>query len=260
MIVDIQVSAATNPWPVLRDATLAAEHAGYGAALVYDHLAGATLGGSTVLEPLALLGALAVATTRIELGTSVINLGLRSPAAVASAASSVATISGRHVHLGVGAGPSPSSRFAAELDAVGHPIPSSIAARHAVVEQAFDIFDAVWSPDRPDELGTFPSPDLRPTIVVGLHSRDLAELAGRRADGVNVPWSSARRDELIDVARGARPNDSSFVVTTWTRWAPELLDPEHPDRRTMDATGIDRLVLAVLDRADVDRIARHCVM
>ena len=79
----------------------------------------------------------------------------------------------------------------------------------------------------------------------------LAELAGRRADGVNVGWDHPRRDELLDVARRARGDRPGFVVTTWLRWAPELLDPDHPTRRAMAARHLDRVVLTVPAAVDV---------
>ena len=96
------------------------------------------------------------------------------------------------------------------------------------------------------------------TVLVGLNSVALAELAGRRADGINVAWHHPRRDELIDAATAAfaasgRPG--AFVLTVWTRWDDSLLDPDHERRREMADRGIDRLILAELGLVQPERIA-----
>ena len=111
--VDVQLNPAQSGWPELRDMALAAEAAGYGAVWVYDHLAGASIGGDTMLETFSFLGALAVSTSTIELGTLVVNVNNRAPGLLAVAAASIVAISGRPLHLGLGAGTSPTSRWAA---------------------------------------------------------------------------------------------------------------------------------------------------
>jgi hypothetical protein len=95
-------------------------------------------------------------------------------------------------------------------------------------------------------LDTFPLPDPPPSRIVGVNSVALSELAGRRADGVNVAWNHPRRQELLDAARaaaGGRP----FTLTAWVPWEPALQDPDHPVRREMAAAGIGRVILVVLD-------------
>ena len=82
----------------------------------------------------------------------------------------------------------------------------------------------------------------RPSLL-GVNGPSLAALAGRRADGVNVGWDHPRRDELFAVALAERAERRGFMLTTWTPWAPELLDPDHPTRRAM--ADLDRVVLVV---------------
>ena len=83
-------------------------------------------------------------------------------------------------------------------------------------------------------------------VVLGANGPALAALAGRRADGVNVGWDHPRRDELLAAAVAARGGRrDGFELSTWTTWAPELLDPDQPQRRAMAAAGLDRLVLVV---------------
>jgi alkanesulfonate monooxygenase SsuD/methylene tetrahydromethanopterin reductase-like flavin-dependent oxidoreductase (luciferase family) len=244
--VDIQFSPAAASWREIRAAALAAEEQGYGAVWVFDHLAGVSLGGSSMLECCSLLGALAEATTTIELGTMVANVWNREPGTLVTAAATVVELAGgRQVHLGLGAGSSPASSFAHEQRVTGGTIAPDIADRHARVAEVIDLARRTWHPDRPDDLATFPFPDPRPVVLVGTNSPALSRLAGRSADGINVPWRHARRDELLAAASDAA-GDRPFSRTTYVLFDPDLLDPTHPDRVEMSSLGIDRLVLTEL--------------
>jgi alkanesulfonate monooxygenase SsuD/methylene tetrahydromethanopterin reductase-like flavin-dependent oxidoreductase (luciferase family) len=256
-IVDVQFNAGNAEWPLLLDATLAAEAAGFGAVWVFDHLAGASLRGHGMLECFTWLGALAASTSRIELGTLVTNVWNREPGVLAVAAASVEHVARRQVYLGLGAGTSPGSRFAAEQHAVGHNVRPSLDERHARVVQTLQLLEEMWVADRAEHFATFTLPELRPKSVVGVNSVRLAEIAGRLADGVNVWWHHPRRDELLRAAVAARPPDRPpLILTTYAVWNDDLLDLEHPERRAMTDAGIDRLVLAEFERPDPERIAR----
>jgi alkanesulfonate monooxygenase SsuD/methylene tetrahydromethanopterin reductase-like flavin-dependent oxidoreductase (luciferase family) len=256
-IVDVQFSPAKCGWAELRDASLAAEQAGFGALWVYDHLAGAALGGHTMIECFTLLGALAEATTRIELGALVTNVWNRQVGTLVAAAASVAILSGRQFHFGLGAGASPRSRFAEEQRAVGSELADEIEQRHARVEAVLDLAERQWSPDRAPEFATFPLPSPVPTTILGVNSVRLSVISGRRADGVNVPWHNPRRDEFLDAASAvAAELDRPFVRTVWTHFDAALCDPGHPQRVAMAEARIDRLVLAVLGTPDVELLGR----
>lgn len=245
-VVDIQLSPARTDWPTLRAATVEAERRGFGAVHVFDHLAGLPLDGHTMLECFALLGALCEVTERVELGTMVANVWNRQAGTLVSAAASIALMSGRRFQLGIGAGAAPGSPWAEEQRRVGAELEEELAGRHARVEQVLDLVDAQWSPDREDRFATFPHPHPRPITIVAANSVRLSRIAGRRADGINVQWRVPRRDEFLAAAdgeAGSRP----FLRTVYTSYAPELLDPEHPERRAMAERRIDRLVLAVFD-------------
>jgi alkanesulfonate monooxygenase SsuD/methylene tetrahydromethanopterin reductase-like flavin-dependent oxidoreductase (luciferase family) len=198
-----------------------------------------------MLETFSFLGALAVSTTTIELGTLVVNVNNRAPGLLAVAAASIVAISGRPLHLGLGAGTSPTSRWAAEMHAVGQPVIETLAGRHAHLGAVLDVLDRVFDPDRPDELATFPLPVPRPTVLVGVSSVALATLAGARADGVNVEWEGLRRDDLLAAALTARGDRPGFLLTAWAYWRRDLVDPDSPARRVMTERGIDRLILVV---------------
>lgn len=245
-VVDIQLSPARADWPTLRAATVEAERRGFAAVHVFDHLAGLPLEGHTMLECFSLLGALCEVTERVELGTMVANVWNRQAGTLVSAAASIALMSGRRFHLGIGAGAAPTSPWAEEQRRVGAQLEDDLATRHGRVEHVLDLVAAQWSSDRDEQYSTFPLPQPRPITIVAANSVRLSRIAGRRADGINVQWRVPRRDEFLAAADrevGSRP----FLRTAYTSFAPDLLDPEHPERRAMAERRIDRLVLAVFD-------------
>lgn len=256
-IVDVQISPAHCEWAELREHSLAAEQMGFGALWVYDHMAGAQLGGDRMLECFTLLGALAELTSRIELGTMVVNVWNRQPGVVVSAAASVAIVSGRQFHFGLGAGAAPGSKWAFEHDAVGHELMPTVAERQAGVERVLALSDAMWRDDRHSAFASFPLPRPRPHRIVGVSSVRLSEIAGAEADGINVDLANPRHPEMLAAARRAA-GDRPFVVTAWTRYDEGLLDPGHPVRRQVADAGIDRLILAELGRPTLaEQAANH---
>jgi alkanesulfonate monooxygenase SsuD/methylene tetrahydromethanopterin reductase-like flavin-dependent oxidoreductase (luciferase family) len=255
--IDLQLNAAIADWPLLLEASSAAEDAGYGALWVFDHLAGRSLRGTTMLECFTWLGALAASTRTIGLGSLVANVWNREPGVLAVAAASVAHIAaGRPVFVGLGAGTSPTSSFAVEQVAVGARIEPALLDRHRRVAATLDLLDAMWADDRDERFETFPLPRPRPVTVVGVNSVALAALAGARADGINVRWGDARAAELIAAARRARSDDAPpLLVTAYALWDDLLFDADAPPRRALDALGVDRVIMTVLDRPDPARIA-----
>lgn len=247
--VDVQLSSTHADWPTLREASLRAERAGFDAVWVFDHIAGVALGGDRSLECFTWLGALAEATSTVELGVMVANTWNRQIGTLAVAAASVSAISGRRFLLGVGAGAAPNSRWAAEQHAVRAQLENRLAERQARVEELLDLTDEMWHPDRSDEYTTFLRPTPTPPRIVGVNSVALSTIAGRRAEGINVAWGHPRRDEFLGAARDAAAG-RPFLTTTWTMWSPGLTDPDHPTRREMDAAGLDRIILVVIDGVD----------
>jgi alkanesulfonate monooxygenase SsuD/methylene tetrahydromethanopterin reductase-like flavin-dependent oxidoreductase (luciferase family) len=244
--IDVQLSASHADWPTLRAASITAERAGYDAIWVLDHLAGEPFGGTRMLECFTWLGALAESTSTIELGVLVANAWNRQLGTLAVGAASVSHVSARRFWFGIGAGTSPSSRFASEQLAVGADLRDDLHVRHSRVEALLDLTDEMWGRQPAERFATFPSPSPPPPRIVGVNSIALSTIAGRRAEGVNVAWEHPRRGEFIEAARRAaigRP----FLTTAWVPWSPELLDPTHPTRAAMDRLGLDRIILAAID-------------
>jgi alkanesulfonate monooxygenase SsuD/methylene tetrahydromethanopterin reductase-like flavin-dependent oxidoreductase (luciferase family) len=257
--IDVQFNPAAAPWPLFLDATLAAEAAGFGAVWVLDHLGGVSMRGTGMLECFTCLGALATATTTIGLGTLVANVWNREPGVLAVAAASVCEIADRPLLLGLGAGTSPTSKYAAEQHAVGATVAATLAQRHSRVGVALDLIDTMFDPDRPAEFATFPLPHHRPTTLLGVNSVRLATLAGERTGGINVWWGHPRRDEFLAAADAARAPGSTFLRTAYEWWDDDLLDAQHPVRLEMARVGIDRLILAEAGTPDLKAIAAASV-
>ncbi len=225
MKIDIQFSPGANDWPELRDAVLRAEAEGYDTTWVFDHFDGETLRGDRpMLECFTLLGALAVTTTTIGLGTLVANVANRHPAMLAAAASSVQRISGDRLILGLGAGASPTSKWGAEQVVRNIPMHADIADRHAAVIEQIRLIRLL--------------PEGMP-IIVGVNSVRLATLAGQIADGINVRMTSERASELVKAARDAA-GDRPFEISGWT------FDDVDDVRQQANDLGLDRLVLTRL--------------
>jgi alkanesulfonate monooxygenase SsuD/methylene tetrahydromethanopterin reductase-like flavin-dependent oxidoreductase (luciferase family) len=116
--------------------------------------------------------------------------------------------------LGLGAGGGRETPYAAEQQALGRPVRDD-AGRRAAVEAAVVTLRSVWS-GSVGGVGGFPRPDPPPPIIVGGFGPKMADLAGRVADGVNLP-DGPRLRHLLEVARGARAASgrdlSAFVVT-----------------------------------------------
>jgi len=248
VIVDLQISPANCEWHELRDASLAAERGGFSTLWTFDHLAGAALGGRTMLECFSLLGALAEATSTIELGCLVANVWNRQVGTLVAAAGSIARISGRHFHLGIGAGSSPTSRWAAEQVALGAELSESLDVRHQRVEHTLHLARRVWNGDSDPVLATVPRPLPSPgaSLVVGVNSISLSRIAGRLADGVNVAWNHPRRDELLAAADQAADEVGRPPLerSVWTQFERKLLDAADPQRIAMHRAGIGRLILS----------------
>ncbi|HYZ02608.1 MAG TPA: LLM class F420-dependent oxidoreductase [Candidatus Binatia bacterium] len=173
------------------------------------------------------LGALAVQTERIRLGTLVTAATFRQPGPLAIAVAQVDEMSGGRVELGLGTG-----WYEAEHAAYGIPFPER-RERFDRLEEQLAIITGLWTAP-PGETFSYEgryytvtdSPGLpkpvqqpRPPIVIGGGGpRRTPRLAARYADEFNVPFRSPEESgELIERVRGAcreagRERDPVFSV------------------------------------------------
>jgi probable F420-dependent oxidoreductase len=188
----------------------AAESLGYSTAWAIDHLVlpAKVEGGyafnpmDPFLEPITVLGALALRTSRIKLGTAVLVLPYRHPIYTAKALATVDVLSGGRLIVGVGAG-----WMEPEFAALGVPI----AERGSRTNETIDVLKALWTEDVPSyngrhfQFGNIKSvpPPLqkpRPPILVGGMTKGALQRVVGRGDG----W----------IALGKSPADLSRPLET----------------------------------------------
>ena len=263
MRFDLQINPGTSIWPIARDAALAAEAAGFKTLWTVDHLAGDVMQAPDMPECFTLLGALAGVTSKIELGPLVVNVGNRHPALLANSVATMQQISRGRFVLGLGAGASPNSPFAAERRAIGLLPPAKIADRHAALVQALDVMNEMWNPNRRAELVAFPMPEPRPQVILGVNSVALARIAGARINGVNIRASHERAGEILAAAQDAHKSsgiEKPFTVSVWEHYDEALLRGDDPRLATWRSWGVDRAILLMfksVDFAALDRAAKY---
>mgnify|MGYP001583559328 CR=1 FL=1 len=131
-------------------------------------------------------------------------------------------------------------------------------ARHNRLTSTLDTLDELWSPTRRSELDTFPLPDPRPLVILGVNSHELARIAGNRTDGVNIRASHPQRAEILASAIAAANNcgRSGFIVSVWEWFDDELLDSESLVRHELEKDGVNRLILLMRGAPDIAQVRR----
>jgi alkanesulfonate monooxygenase SsuD/methylene tetrahydromethanopterin reductase-like flavin-dependent oxidoreductase (luciferase family) len=182
-------------WRHVRDQVLLAEAVGFDLAVVEDALlqpdADDPIG---YWESVSMLGALAAATSRIELGHSVVNAPYRSAGLTAKIAETLDEISGGRFFLGIGLGNT------ADYEAFGIPadrrysrFEDSIRIIHSLLRTGRADLDAEHQSARDAHLVLRGPRPAGPPIVIAAQGPKMLRLAARYADGWNW-WTSGRAD------------------------------------------------------------------
>jgi alkanesulfonate monooxygenase SsuD/methylene tetrahydromethanopterin reductase-like flavin-dependent oxidoreductase (luciferase family) len=250
--------APSVPAPNVVDAARLAERLGYDVFWITDsHMA--------VREAMSLLGALAVSTTRISLGTGVSHLAGRHPTVIASAMATLDELAPGRIRLGIGVGDSGPLNLGlprttvrdleAAVTTIRHllqgeqtpgqtrplrlsylqpretsPVPIYVAATgERTLRMAGHVADAALVSGMPDEL-----PRLIALMRAGEHE------AGRPAGATRVLfWTTACVDEDRDAARAAvRGSVARRAMNTYNR---QLRDGQLDDD---DRVALERLLAA----------------
>lgn len=253
---DVKVDLLFDPfgatWSEVRDAAVAAEAEGFDGVWLYDHLAGSVHRQDRVLECWTTLTGMAAAVARIAIGPMVLNVANRDAGTLAVMAATLQELSGGRLLLGLGAGGGRDTPYAAEQRALGRPVPGD-ASRRAAVEAAVTTMRAVWS-GTVNGVGGFLRPEPLPPVILGGFGPKMAGLAGRVADGVNLP-DGPHLPHLLQTARAARAasgrDPAGLVVTVSSDLRPSGLE-------RLGALGVDRVV-AFVGAPLADRVRRLAV-
>lgn len=251
MILDLHLDQSLATWSRIRTSAADWDDSPFDTVWLLDHFAPLSAGSRhAMLEPHVALGALAAITERVRLGVLVNNVANRSAAVLAAATTSLQEISSGRAVLGLGAGASPGSPFAAEHRSLGMPLLPTMAQRHdALVETLADI-RAIWSGQRNGEVA-FPSPRPHPPVVVGVNSVALARRAAELGCGINVRWN---HPEVASILAAADTTLGPFAASVWLPFRPEAMDPESPIHRPFADLGATRVVLLTTRPEDLDAL------
>lgn len=205
-----------------------AEEAGYDSVQVPDHLGAAS--------PFALLAAAAAATSRIRLGTLVLNNEFWNPALLAREAATVDRVSGGRLELGLGAG-----HMKSEFEAAGIPWRPH-AERMDRLESSIGELDRLFAEDGQEPL---PHQVPRPPLLIGAHGDRGLELAARHADIVGFSGLSQ--------IKGARMGSFRVADVEETRRRVDIVRTQAGQRA--DALEFNLLVQAVIVTDDAEKSA-----
>jgi len=242
------------------------EAAGYDGVWAWDHFMGRGDVRVPVVEGWTALAMAAGATTRIGVGSFVLNVMNRHPAVVARMASTLQIASGGRLALGIGIGGHP-----AEHAAYGIDFPAA-AERVARLEEAVAVIRALWTGGpvtRPSvyyplrEATAYPIPVPAPPIIVGGETAAGAVVAARIGDGwtafdTNFEANLPRYLEAL-AANGRRREDQRVIVAFQGEWlsdevlagTPWVTAPREAWAR-WQAAGADGAIVLARTTADVD--------
>ncbi len=205
-----------------------AEGSGWDGVFLWDHAHGSPQMPVPVADPWVVLGALAVRTSRVVLGTAVTPAARRRPHKLARETVTVDRLSGGRMVLGVGLGEPPE-----EYTAYGEPADRRTVA--GKLDEALDVVAGLWSSQPFSHRGPhytvtdaqyLPAPVQQPRIPVWAacivpHTRPLRRAA--RWDGVvlgaigesgsldPVPVEAVRR-AVAEIDRHRRPDAGRYDV------------------------------------------------
>lgn len=179
------------------DSVRRVEDTGFSTYLVLDHFVRG-------LDPIAALGAAAIATSTLRLGSMVFDNDFRHPAVLAKAAATIDVLSDGRLELGIGAG-----WLREEYEQTGIPFDPPGLRIDRMVETV-QFLKRVWAEDQVSFAGKHytmtdlkmpprPVQQPRPPLVIGGGSKRILSVAGREADIVGLT-TRALPDGRKDVA------------------------------------------------------------
>lgn len=220
-------------WTSIREQLIAAESVGFDLAVIEDALLYASDDGRPTgyWESVAMAGAMAAATTRIELGHSVINAPYRSAALTAKIGETLDEISGGRFFLGIGLGNTPDyEAFGVSADHRYSRFAETIEIVHALLKTGRADVEGTYQFARGAELVPRGPRSTGPPIVIAGKGPKMLRLTARYADGWN--WWSVGVPDLDPL----RP-----IVEELDRACAEVGRDPATLRRTLDVYSLDPL-------------------
>jgi alkanesulfonate monooxygenase SsuD/methylene tetrahydromethanopterin reductase-like flavin-dependent oxidoreductase (luciferase family) len=237
----------------MRAAAVAGDDAGFDGLWTWDHLRdpdGHAEPG--VPEAWTTLTALAEATKRAMLGPLVLNVANRHPGVLANMAATLQQVSGGRLLLGIGAGGSKRTPYAAEQHAIGAKVDGDATRAQRVVD-AITLIRQLWS-----GKDGFLRPDPPPPIIVGGFGPRMAAIAGRHGDGFNTQAFHPSLAELVRIARDEHAasgrDPARFVVTAFAGLEQRWVEPNSRARQMLERVGVERLILLISPPYDLTAI------
>jgi len=253
-------------WAHVRDFARHAEDLGLDSVWICDHLWSTTPDGAPegILEGWTILSALAVSTTRVELGQLVMCAPFRNPALLAKMAVTADAVSGGRVTLGLGAG-----WYDAEFAAFGYPADRRVARLGEALEIIAPLLrgEAVTLAGRfhsAREARLLPPPERRIPILVAAEQQRMLRLTARHAQGWNTAWYSEPDRILrqrLDGMAAALEAEGRDPATLRRTVGIDIEEPFGDIARTLDAfaeLGFDDAIVGLVprDRRALDRLNR----
>jgi F420-dependent oxidoreductase-like protein len=252
----------------IRRLTTAAEHAGFDALFVPDHVVQNAVGGSGRAEPMleayTLLGALATVTERIRLGALVSPVTFRNPALLAKAVTTLDVVSAGRAILGIGAGWDdgehrsygfdfpPASERIARLEEAVVICRTMFTRASATVEGKYFSLDEAISQPRPVQLRV-------PILIGGGGEKLTLRVVARHADIANLsahdPESLRRKVAVLDHECELAGRDPGSLRKT-AYLVPDHLAHIEAVASSLPDLGVDGLIL-VLTSAEVDDVEQY---
>jgi len=244
------------------------DEAGYAGVWAWDHFMGRGDLTVPVVEGWTALAMAAGVTSRVSVGSFVINVMNRHPAVLARMASTLQIASGGRLILGIGIGGHPSEHEAYGLDFPAAP------ERVVRLEEAVAVLRALWtggpvtreSPFYPlRDAHAWPVPVPTPPIVIGGETASGARLAGRIGDGwtafddnfeTNLPIylesladaGKRREDQRVYVGfQGDWLSDETIVGSPW-------VDAPRETWERWQAAGADGAIVLARSTEDIDAL------
>jgi G6PDH family F420-dependent oxidoreductase len=263
------LSSEEHPPDKLVDHAARAEQAGFGTAMISDHIAPwiPVQGNSAFVW--SVLGGIANATSTLRVGTGVTAPVHRMhPLVIAHAAATVEVMMPGRFFLGLGTGERLNEHVMGERWPTGK-------ERRAMLREAIGLIRDLWSGKTVSRRGTyftveqaelFTRPDTPPPIVVAASGKRAAKIAGEEADGLVGVAPDAAIVDAFEAAGGTGKPRLAQVHLCWaesecearetaTRWWPNAAIPSS----LLGELATPSQFAAAAEQVTADMVAQHVV-